>query len=108
MPSDKLIKALGHAAAAVWADLPPGAQHDLFEAAVRSAGESAREPLAVFLHGQHPRTLDGDKPRQAPEPDSLGRRHEAAEETFFSPMAFSRASAASGSLSAAARRFSRR
>ena len=72
MPSDKLIKALGHAAAAVWADLPAGAQHDLFEAAVRSTGEASREALAVFLHRQHPRTLDADKLRQVPEPDSLG------------------------------------
>ena len=72
MPSDKLIKTLGHAVAAVWADLPVGAQHDLFEAAVRSAGEGVREDLAIFLHGQHPRTLEGDKRRQVPEPDSLG------------------------------------
>jgi hypothetical protein len=72
MPSDKLIKALGHAAAAVWADLPAGAQQHLFEAAVRSTGEGSREALAVFLHGQHPRTLDADKLRQVPEPDSLG------------------------------------
>ena len=72
MPSDPLIKALGHAVAAVWGELPVGAQQDLFEAAVRSAGERSREELAAFLHWQHPRTLDGDKPRQAPEPDSLG------------------------------------
>jgi len=72
MPSDDLIKALGHAVAAVWAALPAGAQHELFEAAVRSAGKGSREKLAVFLHGQHPRTLDGDRSRQVPEPDSLG------------------------------------
>jgi hypothetical protein len=72
MSSDELIKSLGHAVAAVWGELPPGAQHDLFEAAVRSAGERVREDLAAFLHSQHPRTLDGDKPRQVPEPDSLG------------------------------------
>jgi hypothetical protein len=72
MPSDPLIKALGHAVAAVWGELPAGAQRNLFEAAVRSAGEGAREQLAAFLHWQHPRTLDGDKPRQVPEPDSLG------------------------------------
>jgi hypothetical protein len=56
----------------LWGDLPASAQHELFEAAVRSSGEGTREALAVFLHGQHPRTLDGDKPRQVPEPDSLG------------------------------------
>ena len=72
MPSDELIKALGHAVAAVWGELPAAAQHDLFEAAVRSVGEGARQDLAAFLHWQHPRTLDGDKPRQMPEPDSLG------------------------------------
>ena len=72
MPSDELIKALGHAVAGVWGDLPAGAQQDLFEAAVRSAGEAARGELATFLHHQHPRTLDGDRPRQVPEPDSLG------------------------------------
>ena len=72
MPSDELIKALGRAVAAVWGELPAGVQQDLFEAAVRSAGEGTREELAIFLHGQHPRTLDGDKPRQVPEPDSLG------------------------------------
>jgi hypothetical protein len=72
MPSDELIKALGHAVAAVWGELPAGAQQDLFEAAVRSAGESRREQLAAFLHRQHPRTLGGDKTRQVPEPDSLG------------------------------------
>ena len=72
MPSDELIKALGHVVAAVWGELPAGAQQDLFEAAVRSTGEEARAELAAFLHRQHPRTLDGDKPRQVPEPDSLG------------------------------------
>ena len=72
MISDELTKALGHAVAAVWGELPAGAQHDLFEAAVRSVGEGARQDLAAFLHWQHPRTLDGDKPRQVPEPDSLG------------------------------------
>jgi hypothetical protein len=72
MPSDELIKALGHAVAAVWGELPAGAQHDLFEAAVRSVGEGARQELAAFLHWQHPRTLDGDQRRQVPEPDSLG------------------------------------
>jgi hypothetical protein len=72
MPSDESIKALGHAVAVLWADLPARTQHDLFEAAVRSGGGRTREELAVFLHGQHPRTLGGDKRRQVPEPDSLG------------------------------------
>lgn len=73
MTSDDIITSLGHAVAAVWGELPAAVQHDLFEAAVRSGGEGARDRLAVFLHSQHPRTLDGEQPaRQAPEPDSLG------------------------------------
>ena len=73
MTSDEFRTALGRAVAAVWGDLPAQVQHDLFEAAVRSAGVGARNELAVFLHGQHPRTIDGAQPlRQAPEPDSLG------------------------------------
>jgi hypothetical protein len=72
MTSDEPIKLLGHAVAAVWADLSAGTQQRLFEAAVRSGGEGARERLAVFLHGQHSRTLEGDQRRQVPEPDSLG------------------------------------
>ena len=73
MMSDELMAALGRAVAAVWGDLPAEAQHDLFEAAVRSAGEGARNKLAIFLHLQHPRTIDGAHPvRHVPEPDSLG------------------------------------
>jgi hypothetical protein len=67
------MTALGQAVAAVWAELPTEVQHDLFETAVRSAGEGAREQLAIFLHDRHPRTSDSDKPvREVPEPDSLG------------------------------------
>jgi hypothetical protein len=73
MASDELMTALGRAVAARWGDLPTRVQQDLFEAAVRSAGQGARERLAVYLHQQHPRTIQGDHPaRQAPEPDSLG------------------------------------
>jgi hypothetical protein len=56
----------------MWGELPSDVQHDLFEAAVRSAGEDARERLAIFLHAQHPRTTDGGSEREVPEPDSLG------------------------------------
>ena len=67
------MSALGQAVAAAWGDLPAGVQRELFEAAVRGAGEGARDKLAIYLHGQHPRTIDGVVPaRQAPEPDSLG------------------------------------
>lgn len=73
MPSDELMTALGRAIAARWGDLPTGVQQDLFEAAVRLAGKGARGKLAVYLHQQHPRTIQGEQAtRQAPEPDSLG------------------------------------
>jgi hypothetical protein len=72
MTSDRLIAALGHAVGAIWGDLPTQLQHDLFEAAVRSAGEDARDKLAIFLHMHHPRTTDGSRKREVPEPDSLG------------------------------------
>ncbi|CAN5918892.1 hypothetical protein BH11PSE3_BH11PSE3_40370 [soil metagenome] len=65
--------ALGTAVSAIWGQLPAQVQHDLFEAAVRAAGEATREELAVFLHQRHPRTVDGwKKLRDVPEPDSLG------------------------------------
>jgi hypothetical protein len=73
MTSDELTTALGQAAARVWGQLPTSIQHDLFEAAVRSAGKDAREELAIFLHRRHPRTTEGeDSGRRVPEPDSLG------------------------------------
>jgi hypothetical protein len=73
MTSDEFMAPLGRAVAAVWGDLPADVQHDLFEAAVRAAGEGTRNKLAIFLHLQHPRTIDGDRPaRQVSEPDSLG------------------------------------
>ena len=73
MASNKLMIALGRAIAANWGDLPRRTQRDVFEAAVRLGGKGAREKLAVYLHQQHPRTIQGEHaPRQAPEPDSLG------------------------------------
>jgi hypothetical protein len=72
MQSDDLMTALGRAVAAVWGELPARVQHDLFEAAVRSAGPGGREQLALYLHQQHPRTSAGGRPREVPEPDSLG------------------------------------
>lgn len=73
MTSDELVTSLGRAATAIWGDLPADLQHHLFEAAVRLTGEETRHELALFLHQQHPRTIDGEQPvRQVPEPDSLG------------------------------------
>jgi hypothetical protein len=73
MTSDELVTALGQAVVALWGELPTQAQHDLFEAAVRSAPAPAREALAIFLHERHPRTSDSQQSiRDVPEPDSLG------------------------------------
>lgn len=73
MSSDEIMTALGRAIVARWGDLPTYVQQELFEAAVRAAGNSSREKLAVYLHQQHPRTIQGGQSaRQAPEPDSLG------------------------------------
>ncbi len=73
MASDEIMTALGRAIAANWGELPKRIQKELFEAAVRSSGRGARERLAAYLHRQHPRTIDGERPaRQALEPDSLG------------------------------------
>ena len=70
MTSDELVTALGNAVAKVWGDLPTDVQHDLFEAAVRTAGAESRDKLAIFLHARHPRTTAPS--REVPEPDSLG------------------------------------
>jgi hypothetical protein len=53
--------ALGQAVIGAWGDLPQDIQQRLFEDAVIAGhhterDESLREQLAVFLHGQHPRT----------------------------------------------------
>ena len=68
----KLDHALGKAVARYWGSLTPEIQHDLFEAAVLSEGETIRQLLAVYLHGKHPRTLDLVQARAMPEPDSPG------------------------------------
>ena len=70
--ADKISRALGHAVARCWSRLPQEAQHDLFEAAVDSQGEAIRQQLAIFLHGQHARTLDALHSQATREPDSLG------------------------------------
>jgi hypothetical protein len=70
--ADKLSRALGQAVARGWSSLPQEIQHDLFEAAVTSEGETIRQQLAVYLHGKHERTVDTLQARAMPEPDSLG------------------------------------
>lgn len=73
MDHDQIMTALGRAVAARWGDMPTSVQRDLFEAAIRLAGEGTRETLAAYLHQQHPRTIAGEQvARQMPEPDSLG------------------------------------
>ena len=68
----KLSRALGQAVARCWSSLPQEIQHNLFEAAVTFEGETIRQQLAVYLHGQHERTVDAAQARAMPEPDSLG------------------------------------
>jgi hypothetical protein len=69
---DQIGRALGEALAQCWSRLPQELQHDIFEAAVRQGGETIRQPLAIFLHGKHHRTVDSLQARSLSEPDSLG------------------------------------
>jgi hypothetical protein len=69
---DELSRALGQAVAQCWSTLPQEIQHKLFEAAVRSQGETMRQELAVYLHGKHDRTSNVGQSRAVPEPDSMG------------------------------------
>jgi hypothetical protein len=71
--ADQLTMALGEAVVRIWSNLPQDVQHDLFEEALTSKGDTVRSQLAVFLHDMHPRTSDPlGKPREMIEPDSLG------------------------------------
>jgi hypothetical protein len=69
----ELTRALGEAVIRIWSNLPQDVQIRLFEEAIASQGEPIRSQLAVFLHDNHSRTADPlGKPREVPEPDSLG------------------------------------
>ena len=71
--ADQLTRALGEAVVRLWSRLPQEVQHQLFEQAATSLGETSKPQLAVFLHEKHPRTSDPlGKPREMTEPDSLG------------------------------------
>jgi hypothetical protein len=70
--TDHLSGALGEAVVKMWARLPHSVQHDLFEEAVTSRGETIRPQLALFLHEKHPRTAAPLLERACIEPDSLG------------------------------------
>jgi hypothetical protein len=69
---ERLCSALGQAVGRQWSRLPQDLQQDLFELAVASEGESIRQPLAIFLHGKHWRTMNAVHSRAIPNPDSLG------------------------------------
>ena len=69
----KLHRALGQVVVQCWSVLTPETQHNLFEAAVVSEGESIREKLAIHLHSKHKRTVETLKERAIPEPDSRRR-----------------------------------
>ena len=56
----------------MWSRLPQDVQHDLFEEAVKSLGESMRSQVAVFLHLKHSRTTATITDRATLKPDSLG------------------------------------
>ena len=71
--AEQLTRALGEAVVRIWSNLPQDVQNHLFEETVTSRGESIRPQLAVFLHDKHARTANPlGKPREMPEPDSLG------------------------------------
>jgi hypothetical protein len=70
--TEKISRALGQAVARCWSSLPQEIQQNLFDAAVKSEGETIRQQLAVYLHGKHQRTVDTKQPQAMPEPDSLG------------------------------------
>jgi hypothetical protein len=70
--AEKLARALGEAVARCWSSLPQEIQHDLFEAAVRSEGESIRQQLALYLHEKHARTVAAAQAKAMPTPDSPG------------------------------------
>ena len=71
--TEQLTRALGEAVIRIWSNLPQDVQNHLFQEAVTSQGESMRSQLAIFLHDKHSRTADPlGKPRETPEPDSLG------------------------------------
>ena len=52
---EQVFRGLGEAVVKNWSRLPQDVQHDLFEGAVASQGESKRHQLAVFLVGTGPR-----------------------------------------------------
>ena len=70
--SRQFSDALGDAVVRMWGRLPHDIQQKIFEEALTPLGDSMRSQLAVFLHGQHPRTSAAIASRAMTEPDSLG------------------------------------
>ena len=52
---------LGEAALKIWSELPRGMQERLFEMAVLGQPD-LRNPLAIYLHRHHPRTVHPPRP----------------------------------------------
>jgi hypothetical protein len=71
--AEQFTRALGEAVIRMWSNLAQDVQNHLFQEVVTSQGESIRPQLAIFLHDKRSRTADPlGKPREMPEPDSLG------------------------------------
>jgi hypothetical protein len=69
---ERFSRALGEAVVKIWGQLPNALQSRLFEEAAAGRDGQMRPRLAVFLHGNHPRTAAARTARAMIEPDSLG------------------------------------
>jgi len=69
---EQFSRVLGEAVVRIWGHLPNALQSRLFQEAVACRDVQMRPQLAVFLHGNHPRTTAARKTRAMIEPDSLG------------------------------------
>lgn len=69
---EQFSRALGEAVVKIWGHLPNALQSRLFQEAVARQDVQMRPRLAVFLHGNHPRTAAARAARAMIEPDSLG------------------------------------
>jgi hypothetical protein len=69
---EQFSRALGEAVIKIWGHLPNALQSRIFQEAAAHQDVEMRPRLAVFLHGNHPRTAAARKARAMIEPDSLG------------------------------------
>lgn len=72
LTEEQFSRALGEAVVKIWGHLPNALQSRLFQEAAAGRDVQMRPRLAVFLHGNHPRTAAARKARAMIEPDSLG------------------------------------